>query len=462
MAMSTTQQPTSTPVSGIPSDRSPGATSPTMADPLAELAAFPFGEALFGRRSRRFALGDEIPDGPLAYRSRHEPVPLSELERMLVLSAMGATTGWHYSITRNARYAPHAANYAGAAAGRTFPSAAGFHTAELFFTDDSDTYFFPTRAAGALVNPAIDDVTPQPMVERHRDRVRRLSDRRLHLPPEELHLEGHNTWCVNVPGSLLVVPVADIAHHRLAILCFLAQNGYSSYDDVHRTRIPGIEAFADLVDVDEQLPLTLAEQNALTEATVELVTGCYAGVLMMQATGLGGWMLDEIDRFTMLDASDNPNVPGLGFRYDQDERWSTPNPTGLPGVFEAFCPPHHADMAAAVEAFAACKFGPGGPSGAATPARGRTTPGSAAAHRCTTNTSRRASHCRRSTSSTPSASSRARCRPCSSSTTSRRITWTSSSVTNCSRQAPIYPRTPITWRSGTARTRTDHGRARRG
>ena len=36
---------------------------------MKELAAFPLVEALFGRRSRRFALGDEIPDGPLAYRS---------------------------------------------------------------------------------------------------------------------------------------------------------------------------------------------------------------------------------------------------------------------------------------------------------------------------------------------------------------------------------------------------------
>ena len=74
-------------------------------DALAELAAFPLLEALYGRRSRRFALGDEIPDGPLAYRSRHEPVPLTDLERMLVLSAMGGTTGWHFSITRHARYA---------------------------------------------------------------------------------------------------------------------------------------------------------------------------------------------------------------------------------------------------------------------------------------------------------------------------------------------------------------------
>lgn len=40
---------------------------------LRELAAFPLVEALYGRRSRRFALGDAIPDGPLAYRSRHKP-----------------------------------------------------------------------------------------------------------------------------------------------------------------------------------------------------------------------------------------------------------------------------------------------------------------------------------------------------------------------------------------------------
>ena len=44
---------------------------------LQDLAAFPFVEALYGRRSRRFALGDEIPDGPLAYRAarpRHRPL----------------------------------------------------------------------------------------------------------------------------------------------------------------------------------------------------------------------------------------------------------------------------------------------------------------------------------------------------------------------------------------------------
>jgi hypothetical protein len=354
--------------------RTPPSAS-TQTEALRQLAAFPLVEALFGRRSRRFALGDELPDGPLAYRSRHQPVPLSDLERLLVLSAMGGTTGWHYSITRHARYAPHLSNYAAGAAGRTFPSAAGFHTAELFFTDDSGLWFFPTRDAGALVDPAIEPVTAELMVERHRHRLRQLSDRRLYLPAAEPYLEGHNTWCVNVPGSLLVIPVADIAQHLLAILCFFAQNGYAIYDDVNNRKIPGLEQFGGLVDVEEPFPLTFTEQYALTEATAELASACYAGVLLLQAMGLGGWMFDGIDRFSMLGASGNPEVPGLGFRYDSDQRWSTPNPTGRPGVFEGYCPPHYPDLAAAVEAFAERKFGPGGPFHPDTPGAWTDSPG---------------------------------------------------------------------------------------
>jgi pimeloyl-ACP methyl ester carboxylesterase len=348
---------------------------PEVREALAEVARFPLLDALYGRRSRRFALGAEIPDGPLAYRSAYQPLPLTELERMLVLSSMTGTTGWHYSITRNARYAPHVANYAGAAAGRTFPSAAGFHTAELFFTDDSGTYLLPTRDAGALVDPAEEEVTPELVIERHAARIRRISDHRLYIPAREPYMEGHNTWCVNLPGSLLAVPVADVAQHMLLMLCFIVQNGYCLYDDVNRRSVPGIEQFAGLVDLEAPYPLTFLEQYALTEATAELATSCYAGVLTLQAMGLGGWMFDGIDRFTMLGASGDPDVPGLGFRYDTDERWATPNPTGLPGVFEAFCPPHYGDMAAATTAVVARKFGPGGPFDPATPGAWTDSPG---------------------------------------------------------------------------------------
>ncbi|HLH67116.1 MAG TPA: hypothetical protein VKV27_15595 [Solirubrobacteraceae bacterium] len=329
---------------------------------LAELERFPLIEALLGRRSRRFPLGGEIPDGPLAYRSRHEHVPLSELETLLILAIMSGSTGWHFGITRHPRYAPALANYNGAAGGRTIPSAAGFHTSELFYTDDTGVYFVATRDSGALVDPADGPVTLEAVLAAHRQRIRRLSDQRLHLPRREPYMEGHNTWIANEPGSLLAIPIADIAQHHIANLCFFTQNGYCIYDDINRRSIPGIERFSGLVDTDSPIPLSFVEQYSLTEATAELMTSSYNGALLLQAMGLGGWSFDGIEHMALLGASGDPDVPGLGFRFDTDPRWGQPNPTGrTDGTFHAFCPPHFPDMAAAVEAFCERKFGPGGP-----------------------------------------------------------------------------------------------------
>jgi hypothetical protein len=69
----------------------------------------------------------------------------------------------------------------------------------------------------------------------------------------------------------------------------------------------------------------------------------------------------------MLGASGNPDVPGLGFRYDTDDRWPYPNPTGLKGVMEGYCPPHHPHMQSAVEKLCERKFGHGGPYHSETP-----------------------------------------------------------------------------------------------
>jgi hypothetical protein len=323
---------------------------------------FPLIEALHGRRARRFSAGAEIPDGPLAYRSTQEPARLSDLEKMLVLTSAAGNTGWHYAITRNATYAPHLPNYSGAAGGRTFPSAAGFHVSEVFFTDDEGVYLFETRDAPKLVDRepgAALDI--QAVIDAHRGRIRKLADGRMHIPPAEPYMEGHNTWCVNRPGSLLLMPVADIAQTLIAILCFIVQNGACMTDDVNGEAVPGIERFRELVNVNEPYPLTFLEQYALTEATAELTTSCYAGMLILQAMGLGGWMFDGIDRHTVLGASGDPEVPGLGFLYDTEERWSLTNPKGRDGLFICYCPPHFPDMRAAVDAFAERKFGPGGP-----------------------------------------------------------------------------------------------------
>src|SRR5262249_6775513 len=157
----------------------------------------------------------------------------------------------------------------------------------------------------------------------------------------EPFMEGHNTWIANHPGSLLVIPVADIAQHNIANLCFFTQNGYSIYDDVNRRRIPGMEQFRGLVDVDDPLPLTFLEQYSITEAPAGLATGVFAGGLMRQSGGRGGCMSDGIDGMTSPGAGGARAVPGLGFRFDTDKRWALPTPPGLEGFFEPLCPPHH-------------------------------------------------------------------------------------------------------------------------
>jgi hypothetical protein len=65
-----------------------------------ELMNFGLIQGLLGRRSRRFFMGAEIPDGVFAYKSHQNSVPLSDLEKMLVVAACGGSTSWHHMIYR--------------------------------------------------------------------------------------------------------------------------------------------------------------------------------------------------------------------------------------------------------------------------------------------------------------------------------------------------------------------------
>jgi hypothetical protein len=329
---------------------------------LEDAAKFTLMDALYGRRSRRFLAGSEIPDGVLAFKSKKQPHPLDPLEQMLVLTAAAGNTGWHYMICRDESYAPHLSNYSAAAGGRTFPSPAGWHVVNFFYTDDNGVYYFPTRDMPSQMDRnEKGQMDLNAWIEAHRARIKKLADGRLHLPAKEPYIEGHNTWCANQPGSTLIIPVVDIAQMTLNALSYLVSNGFCIYDDVHGQKIPGIERFSKLVDVEHPWPLSVVERESLSFSTAELTTSCYAGMLMLQALGLGGWMYTGIDKYSVLGASGDPKVPGLGFRFDKKEGWPLPNVTGLPGIYEGYCPPHFKDMRAAVEALAERKFGLGGP-----------------------------------------------------------------------------------------------------
>jgi len=341
-----------------------------------DMLDFPLVRALAERRSKRVALGTTTPEGPLHFISDKEPVPLTELEKLTVLTAMAGGTGWHYMIMGNPHYAPFLSNYCVGPTGRTGPSSAGFEMSDLFFTDDTGVYYFPTKDLPPAMESDSDGNTDfEALVEAHGRRIQKLADGRMNIPREEAFIEGHNLWIANVPGSMLVIPVGNLAQHNLANLCYYLQNGYAIYDDINKAKIPGLDRFSRLADMDNLLPLSFVEQWSFGEVVTEMACCCYAGTLMLQAMGLGGWLFNGINPFAILGASGDPRMPGLGFRYDTDDRWPLPNPTGLEGVFEGFCPPHYADMRAATEALVARKYGPGGPYNHETPGRWKETPG---------------------------------------------------------------------------------------
>ncbi|MEJ2589468.1 MAG: hypothetical protein P8165_18175 [Deltaproteobacteria bacterium] len=327
-----------------------------------DMLSFGLVDAILGRRSRRFFMGAEIPDGVFAFKSKHSHMPLSELEKLLVVMACGGNTSWHYMIQRAQLYAPHLSNYAGSAGGRTFPSAAGFHTSTTFFTDDEGVYVLEARDSSPFSEKDEEGgMDLETVLSSLRGHIRKIREERLAVPPVVPYTEAHNTWVVNHPGTLLVIPVADLAQHMVLNLCYMLQNGLVLKDNIHGRSIPGIDRFKSSVDVDNFWPLTFVEQWSVAEVTAELSTSCYAGMLMLQAMGLGGWLFNGMDPFAVLGASGDRDVPGLGFRYDQNDEWPYPNPTGLEGVMEGYCPPHYPDMRSAVEAVCDRKFGPGGP-----------------------------------------------------------------------------------------------------
>ncbi|MDI4657933.1 hypothetical protein [Xanthobacter autotrophicus] len=326
---------------------------------LVQAATFPLIDAIRGRRSRRFAKGASIPDGPLAFTSRHAAKPLDPQEQMLLISTVAGNTGWANLFSHHPAYGAKLPNYTTAAGGRSFPSSAGFNTSEFFFTDDSGVYFLPTRD---LTPDRLQDETDiADWLDIQRARAVKLADGRLHIPAEMPHMEGHNTWCANVPGSTLIIPVADLAQHVILLLLYLVQNGTGIYDDVNARPVPGLERYTHRLNLEVAYPMSFLEQTALTDVSVEMGTACYAGALMLQALGLGGWMFTGLNPFTVLGASGDPTVPGLGFRFKMLDGNPLPHFTGLPGVFEAHVPPHHADMRAAVESAVRRKFGKGGP-----------------------------------------------------------------------------------------------------
>jgi hypothetical protein len=103
---------------------------------LDDALAYPYFQSVFDRKSRRMALGMEMP-GTLGYASPYEPVPLTELEEALLLVAGTGLSGLNLGDIDPSMGADALVQWTA----RTWPSSCSNHGTELFFTNDTGTYF---------------------------------------------------------------------------------------------------------------------------------------------------------------------------------------------------------------------------------------------------------------------------------------------------------------------------------
>ncbi len=341
------------------------------ANPIRELLTFPLMSAIFGRRARRFAMGMEIPSGPLAFKSRHAPVPLSELEQAILVATATGVTGWNFGIPHTPSRPAELAHYPVRSGGRTAPTGAGIGTPTLFYTDDHGVYFTNLRDTQPTQVREFEGETDgvERILTACRQHTVKLSDQRLDLPQKPPYTMEHNLWVANAPGSTLFIPVADQSEEWLALLAIFAGSGYMLIDDYAKRPAGNLAPFirSGLLAETKPVPLSFLEQFIHSMCSMEIAFMAHNAILTLQGMGLGGWFFTGIDPSSVLGAYAEQGIKGLGFRFISDPRWTLPNPVGLDGYYEGLCPPYQRDMRAAVEILARRKFGPGGAYDPSTP-----------------------------------------------------------------------------------------------
>jgi hypothetical protein len=336
----------------------PESLLPGPVDGLIDGLNYPFFQAVWDRKSRRVGLGMEITNGPLAYRSPYEPVPLSELEEALLLVAATGLTGLNLGDIDPTQGADALVQWTT----RTWPSSCSNHGTELFFTNDDGTYFLDMW--GLIPEPGeISTLSGKPIeaqVEWIQDLTRRakvqIQDSRAQLPTGLPGLFVFNHWNANQPGTTLFLPVSNMTLEYINLLFIYLSPEYrfSIVDEQAGYGSAGLDKWiaAGRVDEARQMGMIDLEQRVLSMQVVEQAFICHNVNLALQCLGLGGWTFTGyIARFVL----GGVDVPGLGFRFAEAARGPSV-PVGCDGVFEAFTPPYYANMREAVDAFLEVKW----------------------------------------------------------------------------------------------------------
>jgi hypothetical protein len=316
---------------------------------LDQVWSYPLFEALYGRRSRRFGLGFEMPEGPFRYKSAHAAVPLAELEEALLVGAGAGFSGLAFWDLPTPPPYPRRS-------GRTFPATRGGGHTALFFTNDEGFYVLDDNVAATKLREVETREERAKLLDIYRAQRRTLGAGRLDVPSRAPTISQHDHWDSNRPGSTLFLPVCDVSAEMISLIAQFvdpalrryapASGGFNIVDDRQNFRPAGTERWLEsgFLDAEQVLPLSILERQACYYVFSEPAAICQNMFLATEALGLGGWKHCGFLSLEILDR--------MGFRIVAPQQAGAfGNPVGLDGVFEASCPPYHPTMDAAVDAF---------------------------------------------------------------------------------------------------------------
>ncbi len=342
--------------------------------------------ALRGRRSRRFGLGMKIPDGPLAYASRHPVSPLSEAEEAALVFAACGITG--HALADLAYAKGGGGNIMAGLVARTIASGDGLQTVALVVTNDTGTHLVrrPREMPAHEIPKLIELGRRGEFTEAYQRSRVKILDRRAAPPVEPLFNINANRWSAHAPGTSYFLPINDLTLMYVNGLLEILNEDTGAYvlDERNGYRPAGLGRFARSRGghlEDDPRKLRVATIRQVEQFVAEFVT-LEQGMmlqnlgLMSQALGLGGfpnfanhefgWFQALDFRLGQMPASRYLGVSPLvaaGMKLLRRDV-PIPYPIGLERdgqvLLKPFCPPYYASMAEAVRAVVELKFGAGG------------------------------------------------------------------------------------------------------
>ena len=174
-----------------------------------QLAAYSLLDALQKRRSRRFGLGMKMTKGPLAFQSRHAPVPLTEEEEACLTFAATGITG--YALLDLSFTEEQGGAIVARSLGRTIASGDAIQNVSLAVINDEATYLikrpqdFPADEVAGL----IDGVNRKDFVETYRRMRIKIKDGRAAPPLAPMFNVNVNRWSLYAPGTSYFLPINE-------------------------------------------------------------------------------------------------------------------------------------------------------------------------------------------------------------------------------------------------------------